>query len=91
MKGAQALLKAGGEAFKDGATVTEVLTNTLKPAVGTVLATKAEQVAIHFMADIPTAAPGPAPTIGPPPGTLVEPLPPQTGSGKRRSAYMSRS
>ena len=91
MKGAQALLKAGGEALKDGATVKEVLTNTLKPAVGNGLATTAEQVANHFLADKSTAAPGPAPTFGPPPGTLVEPLPPQTESGKRRSVYKSRS
>ena len=91
MKGAQALLKVGSEALKDGATVKEVLTNTLKPAVGIVLATTAEQVANHCLADKPTAAQGSAITIGQPPGTLVELLPPQTGSGKRRSAYMSRS
>ena len=91
MKGAQALLKAGGNALKDDATVKKVLTNTLKPAVRTVLATTAEQVANHFLADKPTAAPGPSPTIGPPNGTLVERLPQQTGSCKRRSVYKSRS
>ena len=90
MKGAQSLLKAGGEALKDGATVKKILTNMLKLSVGTVLATTAEQVANHFLADKPTAAPGPAPTIGPPPGALMEPLQPQTGSGKRHSVYKLR-
>ena len=90
IKHAWALLKDNGDTLKDGATV-ELLTNTLKPAVGTVLATTAEQVANHILADKPTAAPGPAPTIGPPLETLVEPLPPHTGSGKRRSVYKSRS
>jgi hypothetical protein len=87
MTGAKTLLKAGGEALKDGATVKEVLSNTLKPAVGAVLASTAEQVTNKFLIDKPTAAPGPAPAIGPPPGTLVAPVPPQTGSGKRRMVY----
>lgn len=91
MKGAQTLLKAGGEALRDGATVQEVLTNTLKPTVGAVLASTAEQVTNRFLIDKPTAAPGPAPAIGPPPGTLVDPVPPQTGSGKRRMVYKPRT
>ena len=90
-KGTAAALKAGGKAFKDGATVKEIITNTLKPTVGTVLATTSEQVTNHFFADKPTAAPGPAPIIGPPPGTLVEPLPLQSGSGKRKSVYTGHS
>ena len=89
-KGTAAALKAGGEAFKDGATVKEIITNTLKPTVGTVLATTSEP-ANHFLADKPTAAPGPAPIIGPPPGTLVEPLTLQSGSGKRKSVYKAHS
>ena len=74
-KGTAAALKAVGDAFKDNATVKEIITNTLKPTVGTVLVTTSEQVANHFVADKPTAAPGPAPIIGPLPGTFVEPLP----------------
>jgi len=91
MNGARTLLKAGGEALKDGATVQEVLTNTLKPAIGSVLATTAEQVTNRFLIDKPTAAPGPAPAIGPPPGTFVDPVPPQTGSGKRRMVFKPRT
>ena len=53
-KGTAAALKAGGEAFKDGATVNKIITNTLKPTIGTVLATTSEQVANHFLADKPT-------------------------------------
>ena len=86
-----AALKAGGEALKDGSKVKEIITNTLKPTVGTVMATTSEQFANHFLADKPTAAPGPAPIIGPPPGTLLEPLPLQSGSGKRKSVYKAHS
>ena len=91
MNGARTILKAGGEAIKDGATVKDVLSNTLKPAVGALLTSTATQVADRFLVDKPTAAPNPAPTIGPPPGTLVAPLPPQSGSGKRRMVYKSRT
>ena len=86
-----AALKAGGEALKDGSTVKKIITNTLKPTVGTVLATTSEQVANHFLADKPTAAPGLAPIIRPPPGTLVKPLPLQSGSGKQKSVYKAHS
>ena len=64
-KGTAAALKADGEAFKDGATVKEIITNTLIPTVGTVLLTTSEQVAYHFLADKLTVAPGPALIIGP--------------------------
>ena len=84
-----ASLEACNEAFKDGATVKEIITNTLKPTVGT--ATTSEQVANHFLADNPTVAPGLGPIIGPPPGTLVEPLPIQSESGKRKSVYKAHS
>ena len=50
-KGTAAALKAGGEAIKEGATVKEIITNTLKPTVGTVLATTLKQVANHFLTD----------------------------------------
>ena len=80
-------LKAGGEALKEGATVNEIITNTQKPTVGTVLATTSKQVANHFLADKPMAAPGPAPINSPPPGTLVEPLSLQSGSGKQKTVY----
>lgn len=91
MTGAKTLLKAGGEALKDGATVQDVLSNTLKPALGAVMASTAEQVTNKFLIDKPTAAPGPAPAFGPPPGTLVNPVPQQTGSGKRRMVYKPRT
>ena len=91
MNGARTMLKAGGEALKDGSTIKEVLSNTLKPTVGAVLASTAEQVTDRFLVDKPTAAPNPAPIIGAPPGTLVAPMAPQTGSGKRRIVYKSRS
>ena len=90
-KGTAAALKAAGEALNDGSTIKEIITNTLKPTVGTVLATTSEQVANHFLADKPTAAPGPAPIICLPPGTLVEALPLQSGSGKLKSVYKAHS
>jgi hypothetical protein len=45
MAGAKTLLKAGSEALTDGATVKQVLANTLKPTVGTLLTATADQVA----------------------------------------------
>ena len=42
IKGAQTLLKAGSEAIKDGATVKEVLSSTLKPTISAVLNATAE-------------------------------------------------
>ena len=86
-KGTAAALKAGDEALKDGPTVKEIITNTLKLTVNTVLATTSEQVSNHFLADKPTAAPGPELIISPPPCTLVEQLPLQSGSVKRKSVY----
>ena len=90
-KGTAAASKAGGKALKDCATVKEIITNTLKPTVNTVLAITSEQVANYFLPDMPTAAQGPTPIIGPAPGTLVEPLPLQSGSGKRKSVYKTHS
>ena len=69
-----AALKAGGEPFKHGATVKEIITSTLKPTVKTVLATTLEQVANHFLVKKATVAPNTALIIGPPPGTHVKPL-----------------
>ena len=86
-----AAFKDGGEALKDGATVKEIITNMLTPIVGTILATTSEQVANHFLSDKPTAATGPAPIIGPPRSTLVDPLPHQSGSHKRKSVYKAHS
>ena len=37
MKGVQALLKAGSEAIKEGATVKDVIKSALQPTVGAVL------------------------------------------------------
>ena len=59
--------------------------------MGTVLAPTSEQVANQFIADKPTAAPGTPPIIGPQPGTLVKPLPLQSGLGKRKSVYKAHS
>ena len=86
IKGAQTLLKAGSEAIKDGATVKEVLSSTLKPALGAVLGATAEQVANHFTSDKPTAAPPPGSPMEQPGGTQVGTQGPQNGSGKRKPA-----
>ena len=77
LSGAKTLLKAGSEALTDGATVKEVLSNTLKPTVGALLNATAEQVANRLNADKPAAAPPPgsAPTYA---------VPPQIGSKKRK-------
>lgn len=45
MAGAKTLLKAGSEALTDGATVKEILANTLKPTAGTLITATAEQLA----------------------------------------------
>ena len=45
MKGVQTLLKAGSKAIKEGATVKDVITSTLKPTVGAVLGATVDQVA----------------------------------------------
>ena len=45
MKGVQTLLKAGSEAIKEGATVTDVIKSTLKPTVGALLGATVDQVA----------------------------------------------
>jgi hypothetical protein len=83
MSGAKTLLKAGSEAIKDGATIKDVLSQTLKPTVGTMLSATAEQVANRLAADQPAAAPPPGP-----PNTYTVP---QTGSGtrKRKTLYKS--
>ena len=64
-------MKAGSEAIKDGATVNEVLTSTLKPTIGAVLTATAEQVANHMKRDKPTAAPPPGPPTNHPEAVLV--------------------
>ena len=90
-KGNAAAIKANGKALKDKAMVIEIFTYTLKPTGGTVLVTTLEQVANYFLADKPTAAPSLAPIIGPPPGTLVEPLLLQSGSEKRKIVYKAHT
>jgi len=84
MSGAKTLLKAGSEAIRDGATVKDVLSQTLKPTVGSIMSATAEQVANRLAADQPTAAP--------PPGPVNTYTVPQTGSGsrKRKSLYKSK-
>lgn len=81
MSGARSLLKAGSEAIKDGATFKDVLKQTLKPTVGSMLSATTEQVANRLMGDQPTAAPPPGP-----PDTFTRS---QVGSGsrKRKSLY----
>lgn len=89
--GIKTLFKAGSEAMKDGASVQEVLSNTLKPTIGSIAASTAEQVTNKLLTDRPSTAPPPAPVIGVPPGTLVNSMPTQVGTGKRRSVYKSRA
>jgi len=84
MKGAQTLLKAGSEAIKDGATVKDVLTSTLKPTLGAVLGATAEQVASRFGAEKPSAAPPPAPPNEEPGNAMVGT---QRGSGRRKQSH----
>lgn len=94
MRGAQTLLKAGGDALKDGATVKEVISNTLKPTIGAVLGATAEQVANRLTSEKPTAAPPPGPPSSHPEAVLVgTQATGQHGSGKRKrvSVYKSSS
>ena len=88
--GLKTLLKSGSEAIKDGATVKDILSNTLKPTISSVLASTQEHVSNKLLADKPATAPPPAPEIGVPAGTLINSAP-QTGTGKRRSVYKPRS
>ena len=67
--GLRTLLTAGGEAIKDGASVKDILSNTLKPTVSSILTSTAEQVSNKLLADKPATAPPPAPEIGVPAGT----------------------
>ena len=85
IKGAQTLLKAGNEAIKDGATVKEVLSLTLKPTIGAILNATAEQVANRLTSEKPTAAPSAGPLTEQPGGVLVGTQGPQKESGKRKS------
>ena len=85
IKGAQTLLKAGCESIKDGATVKDVLSSTLKPTIGAVFGATAEQVANCFTSEKPTAAPPPGPSTEELGGVLVGIQGPQKGSGKRKS------
>ena len=79
MKGAQTLLKAGSEAIKERATVTDVIKSTLKPTVGAVLGATVDQVASKLieMRNNQNDAPPPNPPI-------VLPEFNQAGSGKKR-------
>ena len=83
-------LKSASEAIKDGGTVKDILSNTLKPTISTLLSSTAKQVSNKLLADKPASAPLPAPEIGVPAGTLISSVP-QTGSGMRRSGYKPRS
>ena len=65
MKGIQTLLKAGSKAIKEGATVKDVITSTLKPTVGAVLGATVKQVASKLieMRNNQNEAPPPNPYI----------------------------
>ena len=84
IKGAKTLLKAGSKAIKDGATVKEVLSSTLKPTLGAVLGATAEQDDNRFTSEMPTAAPPPGLPTEPPGSVLGGIQGPQKGSGKRK-------
>ena len=49
MKGIQALLQAGSEAIKEGATIKDVIKSTLKPTVGAVLGATVDHVAFKLI------------------------------------------
>jgi hypothetical protein len=83
VKGAQTLLKAGGEALTQGTTVKQALKSSLKPALGAVLGATAEQVASKFLNDKPAAAPPPGPPTDHPESVLVG-TEGQRGSGARK-------
>ena len=78
VRGASTLLKAGGEALKDGSNVRSILKDTLKPTLSTVLGAAGEQVEKRFAE--PAAAPPPKP-----PSEMVGAagVGTQSGSGKR--------
>jgi hypothetical protein len=84
IKGAQTFLKSASEAIKDGATVKDVLSSTLKPNIGAVLGATAEQVANRFISDKPSAAPPTAIPTEQPGAPLVGTEAPQQGAGKRK-------
>ena len=65
IKGAQALLTAGSEEIKEGATVKDVIRSTLKPTVGAVLGASVDQVASKLieMRNKQNDAPPPNPPI----------------------------
>lgn len=85
MSGAQSLLRAGSEAIKDGATVKDVLQNTLKPALGSMLTSTAEQVASRLATAAPPVEPAKRPE-----NSLLGTQSDQKGSGvKRRALYKS--
>ena len=82
--GVQTLLKSASEAIKDGSTIKEVLTSTLKPTIGAVLGATAEQVANRFISDKPTASPSPGPPIYTTGNVLVGTQAPLKGYRKRK-------
>ena len=65
IKGVQTLLKAGGEAIKEGAMVKDVITSTLKPTLGAVLGATVDKVASKLikMRNNQNDAPPPNPPI----------------------------
>jgi hypothetical protein len=83
IKGVQTLLKAGGEAMKDGVTAKQAFKSSLKPALGAVLSATADQVASRFLEDKPAAAPPPGPPTAHPEAVLVG-TEGQRGSGSRK-------
>ena len=79
MKGIQTLLKAGSEAIKEGATVKDVITSTLKLTVGDVLGASVDKVASKLieMRNNQNDAPTPNPPV-------MLPELNQAGSSKKR-------
>lgn len=76
MSGAKTLLKGISEALLDGAIVKNILSQTIKPKVGTILSVTSEQVAKRMTADQPTAAS--------PPGSPNTITVSKTGLGSRK-------
>ena len=79
IQGVQALLKAGSEAIKEGATVKDVIKSTLKPTVAAVLYATVDHIAskLFEMRNHPNDAPSPNPPI-------VVPKFVQAGTGNQR-------
>ena len=80
-QGFAALLRAGGESMKEGATWKEALKSSIKPTIGTVLSATADQIA----EEKPAAAPPPGPPIAHSESVLVGTQGGGGGSVKRRA------